>query len=186
MMTARFRLTHLGLVLATLFSPIFLMGCPLPPQTVSFVDLERYTGLWYQIAAYPQFFSRGLVAITAQYSLNEDGTVAVFNRGLEGDFDGEESTIEGTARIVDEDSNAKLAVRFDFPLGGLFEGEYWIIALDEEDYTYAVVSDSTKRSLFILSRTPSMDQQVLDEILADLEARGYDLDKLEYTPQQTP
>ncbi|MCC6695419.1 MAG: lipocalin family protein [Candidatus Hydrogenedentes bacterium] len=185
-MTTRFRLSHCRLMLAAVLSSVFIMGCPMPPQTVPFVDLERYTGLWYQIAAYPQFFSRGLVAITAQYSLNEDGTVAVFNRGLEGDFDGEESTIEGTARVVDEESNAKLAVRFDFPLGQLFEGEYWIIALDEADYTYAVVSDSTKRSLFILSRTPSMDQQVLDDILADLEARGYDLDKLEYTPQQAP
>ena len=185
-MTTRIRFSHCLIAVATMLSPLVFMGCPIPPQTVPYVDLDRYTGLWYQIAAYPQFFSRDLVAITAQYSLNEDGTVAVFNRGLEGDFDGEESTIEGTARVVDEETNAKLAVRFDFPLGQLFEGEYWIIALDEDDYSYAVVSDSTKRSLFILSRTPSMDQQVQDDILADLEVRGYDLDKLEYTPQQIP
>lgn len=169
-----------------LLSVVGLTGCPMPPQTVPFVDLDKYIGLWYQIAAYPQFFNRNLVGVTAEYTLNDDGTVGVFNTGIENDFDGQVVTIEGTARVVDTTTNSKLSVRFDFPLGRLFEGEYWIIALDDVDYTYAVVSDSRKQSLFILSRTPTMDQQTLDMILDDLEARGYDLDELEYTPQQTP
>ncbi|GMV99606.1 MAG: hypothetical protein AMXMBFR84_07450 [Candidatus Hydrogenedentota bacterium] len=166
-----------------LFCALFA-GCGTPPATVAYVDLQKYAGLWYQIAAYPQFFNLGLAGVTAEYSINDDGTVRVFNRGLQGGLEGPETTIEGTARIVDAQTNAKLAVRFNFPLGSLFEGEYWIITLDS-DYTYAVVSDSRKASLFILSRTPTLSQDITEQILTDLETRGFDIGKLIFT-QQSP
>lgn len=162
-------------------------GCPTnPPTTVSFVDIDRYLGLWYQIAAYEEFFNKDLVGVTAEYSKNDDGTIRVFNRGLKGSLDGPENTIVGTATVEDTETNAKLAVQFDFPLGRLFKGQYWIVDLDEEDYTYAVVSDSFRGSLFILCRTPQMDQDVYDGIIARLEGNGFDTSALIPTEQAAP
>ncbi len=161
-------------------------ACPRkdPPDTVAYVDLEKYAGLWYEIGSYPQFFNRGLVGTTAEYTLLDDGTVEVFNRGFQDDFDGPESTITGVATVQDAVTNAKLDVRFPSVFGGIFPGPYWIIELDDVDYTYAVVSDPRCSTLFILSRTPTVDQMFLDDLIARLAERGFDPDRINMTPQQ--
>lgn len=175
-----------GLVLAAV-ALLSMSGCPKnPPTTVSFVEINRYLGLWYQIAAYEEFFNRDLVGVTAEYSLNDDGTIRVFNRGIKGSLDGEEDTIEGIARVEDTETNSKLSVQFNFPLGRLFKGQYWIVDLDEKDYTYAVVSDSRRSTLFILCRTPQMDQAVYDGILERLVENGFDISALILTEQPKP
>jgi len=161
-----------------------LSGCSTanPPSTVENVDLARYAGKWYEIAKYPAPFQNGLVSVTADYTLRDDGTVRVFNRGLKGSFDGAESTISGVAKPADITSNAKLKVRFDpFPVN-LFKADYWIIELGAE-YEYAVVSNPAKKYLWILSRTPHMDPAVYDGILFRLAQRGFDTSKLVLTPQ---
>lgn len=159
-------------------------GCPAPPQTVASVDLARYTGLWYEIASYEVFFNRGLVGVTAEYALRDDGRISVFNRGFSGGLDGPEESIRGVARVVDRASNAKLAVRFDQPFGWLFEGRYWIVDLDAEDYAWAVVSDPFRMTLFILGREATLDSAVLGGILARLELQGFDTGRLRYTAQR--
>jgi apolipoprotein D and lipocalin family protein len=159
-----------------------LSGC-MPPQTVPFVDINRYAGLWYQVAGYEFGPTDGLVGITAEYALLENGKVSVLNRGFVGDFNGEEDVIEGVATVVDIETNAKLEVRFPSVLGGLFAGKYWIISLDEVEYSYAVVSDPMRFTLFILSRTPQMDEATLNGIIDDLVERGYDREKIVIFPQ---
>ena len=163
---------------------VFLVGCPGPPATVTQVDIDRYLGLWYQVAGYPFFATDDLVGITAEYSLLENGNVQVLNKGFVGSFDGPLDTIVGEARVVDPATNAKLAVRFPEVLGGIFEGEYWIIRLDEVDYNYAVVSDSLRMTLFILSRTPTMEESVLNELLDSLAEDGFDISRVNLIPQQ--
>lgn len=161
----------------------FLNGCPAPPETVARVDLNRYVGLWYQVAGYPFFATRDLVAITAEYSQQDDGSVRVLNRGRVKTFDGPEDTIEGVATVEDTTTNAKLSVRFPSVLGGLLPGEYWIVALDEVDYTYAAVSDSKRRTLFLLSRTPQMDPAVKASLIDRLVEKGFDRSRIENFPQ---
>jgi len=166
---------------------VTLTGCPAsnPPDTVASVDLNRYVGKWYEIAKYFQFFEIGLVGVTAEYALNDDGTVSVTNRGFMCTLDGSESTIHGVATVVDKTTNAKLSVKFDpFP-ASLFPGDYWIVELGA-DYEYAVVSDPNRATLWILSRTPHMDPAVYDEIIASLDDKGFDTTKLELTPQPAP
>lgn len=160
-----------------------LPGCPPAPQTVPYVDLTRYVGLWYEIASYEVFFNRGLVGVTAEYALLPNGKISVKNRGFQDSLDGPEDSIEGTARVVDSLTNAKLAVRFNQPFGALFEGDYWIVDLDTENYDWAVVSDPTRFTLFILSRTPQLDDETLQPILERLAEQGFDLDKLNFTEQ---
>jgi len=162
---------------------VFSVGCPSnPPETAAFVDLERYVGKWYEIARFPVFFENGLTGVTAEYALQSDGTVRLTNRGMRGALDGPESTIQGVAKVVDTETNSKLSVRFDpFPVS-LFPADYWIIEVGQ-DYEYAVVSNPTRSILWILSRTPQMDQTLYDDVVEHLGAEGFDTAKLELTPQ---
>ena len=153
-----------------------------PPETVDFVDIERYMGLWYEIARYPVPFDEDGVAVTAEYTLNEDGTVSLINSSLVGTLDGPPNSIEGVAQVVDEETNAKFAVTFDRPdLEGI-EFAYWIIELDE-DYQYAVVTNDTRFVLYILSRTPTLEDAVYEDLLFRVVKKGFDADRLELTPQ---
>lgn len=165
---------------------ILLLGCPAknPPETVDTVDVEQYMGTWYEIAKFPVFFERGLVGVTAEYELEDDGRIHVTNRGFKESFDGEVSSIEGYAKIPDPEDPGKLRVRFNpFP-ARLFAADYWIVDLGE-DYDYAVVSNPSRKVLWILSRTPSMDEAQYEEIVQRLGERGFAVEQLEKMPQPT-
>jgi len=151
---------------------------PAPLRTVTHVDLERYTGTWYEIASYPQRFQKGCTATTAVYTLRKDGVFQVVNRCNRDSLDGRETIAKGRARVVDDQSNAKLKVTFFWP----FWGDYWIIDLDRE-YRYAVVGHPSRKYLWILSRTRTMDPLVYAGILERLTAQGYDMARLRSTLQ---
>lgn len=146
-----------------------------PLQTVQKVDVERYMGKWYEIASFPQSFQKGCSCTVAEYSLNEDGTVKVDNSC---NVAGKKKQSIGKAKVVDKQSNAKLKVTFFWP----FWGKYWIIDL-ADDYSYAVVGHPNRKYLWILSRTPQMDKQQYDEIVARTKAKGFDVTKLNVTEQ---
>jgi apolipoprotein D and lipocalin family protein len=151
----------------------------LPPlQTVSHVELERYLGTWYEIAAIPQWFERGCTATTATYALRPDGQIDVLNRCRKGSIDGSEKVARGRAKVVDRVTNAKLEVSFFRP----FWGDYWIIDLGS-GYEYAVVGDPGRDYLWILSRTPTLDGAVYDGLLGRLREQGYEVDRLVRTQQ---
>jgi apolipoprotein D and lipocalin family protein len=151
---------------------------PAPLRTVAHVDLERYVGTWYEIASYPQRFQKGCTASSAVYTLRGDGTLQVLNRCNRDSLDGPETIARGRARVVDPKSNAKLKVSFFWP----FWGDYWIIDLDPE-YRYAVVGHPSRKYLWILSRTRSMDPLIYSGILERLTAQGYDVTRLRVTLQ---
>lgn len=157
-------------------------GCPSvtqePLAVVPSVDLDRYIGKWYEIASYPAVFQAGCTGTTAEYTLRDDGRVGVLNTCYQGQLDGPVNTIQGTARVVDAETNAKLKVSFFFP----FEGDYWIIDLDE-DYQWAVVGEPGRKFLWILSRTPTMDDVLYQLILDRLPDAGYDPSRLRRTLQ---
>lgn len=163
-----------------------LVGCSgyeafFPPlETAKNVDLSRYLGLWYEIAKYPVSFENGCVGVTAEYSLKDDGTIRVFNKCLPGSFDAEPTTIEGTASLADPANTAKLNVSFFAP----FAAPYWIIDLDP-DYQWAVVGEPSRTTLWILSRTPTLDDAIYQDIISRLPEKGYDPSKLERMPQQS-
>jgi apolipoprotein D and lipocalin family protein len=146
------------------------------PETVEYVDLDRYLGKWYEIAAYPKWFQYGCKASEANYSFRDDGMLEVINSCRVHSVDGRWYSVKGKAKVVDNQSNAKLKVRFWFPAWG----NYWIIDLDE-DYQWAVVSDPKRKSLWILSRTRQMAPEILTPLLASLVERGYDMDRLKFT-----
>ena len=147
-------------------------------QTVPNVDLKKYAGKWYEIASYPQRFQKGCHCTTAEYTLSDKGYVIVENRCNRDSIKGKQSYIKGKAFVEKNSGNAKLKVRFFWP----FTGKYWIIDL-ADDYTYAVVSHPNKKYLWILSRTPEMDNAIYQQILSRLKEKGFDLTKLQTTKQ---
>ena len=138
-------------------------------KTVSSVDVGRYLGSWHEIARYPAGFQKDCYKSQANYSLDEDGYLKVVNTCRKGSPAGEVKTAEAKAWIVDKTTNAKLKVQFFWP----FKGDYWIIDLGK-DYEYAVVGEPSREYLWILSRTPEMEDGVYQAISSRLRENGYD------------
>lgn len=147
-------------------------------KTVSHVDIKRYSGKWYEIASLPQRFQRGCNCTTAEYTLTDKGYIIVYNQCHKGSPSGKISSIKGKAFPVKGSNNAKLKVQFFWP----FRGDYWIIDL-ADDYSYAVVGTQNRNYLWILSRTPAMEKQVLDNILIRIKENGFDAGRLSFTNQ---
>lgn len=143
------------------------------PTVVDQIDLNKYSGKWYEIGRYPTFFQRNCVQSTAEYQVQPDNSLSVYNVCYKKDKS--TSDIKGTASIVDLAVPAKLKVRFNI----FAQGEYWIISLDK-NYQWVVVSSSQKKSLFILARTAPMESSLKNNILADLKLRGFDIEKIIY------
>ncbi len=148
-----------------------------PLTTVDHVDLNRYAGKWYEIARYPNRFQRKCQSdTTATYNIRADGKVQVVNACRE--KDGKITAASGTAKVVDSATNAKLKVTFFWP----FYGDYWVIGLSP-DYQYAIVGEPARKYLWILSRTPTMDEATYQELLRRVESLGYQPENLVKTPQ---
>jgi len=142
------------------------------------VDLKLYMGRWYEIAAFPQRFEKGCHCTTAEYELTEKGYVRVINTCRKDSPTGKINRARGKGFVVKGSNNAKLKVQFFWP----FRGNYWIIDL-AEDYSYAVVGDPTRKYLWILCRTPQMDQALYRQIVDRAAAMGFDVSRLELTDQ---
>jgi len=154
-----------------------------PLEAVPSVDVERYMGLWYEIARYPTSFQKDCEGTTAEYMLREDGRVDVRNTCRFGTKDGEPRSAEATARVMDSSNGARIFVNFapvPLPAG---RGNYWIIHLDE-DYQHALVGEPSGRFLWMLSRTPEVKPEVREELNAAAVAAGYDLSLLKETEQR--
>jgi len=149
-----------------------------PLTVVDTVDVNRYLGKWYEIASYPAWFQKGCTGTTAEYSLLPDGKIQIINRCHKDSLEGPLKEPKGKAEVVDTATNAKLKVWFFWP----FKGNYWIIDLNP-DYQWAVVGEPSRKYLWILSRTPTMDEAVYQGILKQLSQKGYDPDKLRRTDQ---
>ena len=146
-------------------------------EVVSSVDLSRYVGRWYEIARLPNRFEKKCAdSVTATYALRPEEKIEVVNRCRKSS--GEYTTAKGKAKIVDKKTNAKLKVTFFWP----FYGDYWILDLGS-NYEYAVVGDSSREYLWILSRTPRIDETLDRQLLAKMAAQGFKTELMIRTSQ---
>jgi apolipoprotein D and lipocalin family protein len=146
--------------------------------TVNYIDVGQYLGTWYRIASYPLFFEGNCSCARQVLSLGTEGKINVYNSCNEGSVNGPLREIKGYATSDDPISNSKLTVDFNFP----HKGQYWIIAVDSE-YRYAVVSDPTKMSLYILSKAPELSPELYQAALNDA-ALQMDITKLQRAEQK--
>ena len=166
------RIAVIPLLASCAFSPHGAAPEPPPLQTVAQVDLNRYLGLWYEIGRYPNSFQKGCQGSTALYTARPDGEIDVLN-SCRDEQDNSLRQAKGRAWVTDKDSKARLKVSFFWP----FRGDYWIINLGQE-YEYAVVGTPDRKYLWILSRTPTMNPEILATILDHAEKQGFVRDKL--------
>ena len=152
--------------------------------TITALDVPRYMGTWYEIAKFPNWFQKKCAADTrAEYRAQADGTVQVINRcRLDS---GEMTDAVGSARQVGGATSPKLQVRFA-PAWLAFIpavwGNYWVIDLDES-YQLVAVSEPSREYLWVLSRTPKVDQKSYQALLGRLAQMGLEIARLELTRQ---
>jgi apolipoprotein D and lipocalin family protein len=142
-------------------------------STVNQLDLKRYMGTWYEIARFDHSFERGLTGVTATYEIKPDGKISVINQGYKNSPDGKRKKAVGKAKQPNPSDPGKLKVSFFL----FFYADYFILELDKE-YQWAMIGSSSDKYLWILSRTPSLDEEILNIILQKARLRGYDTGKL--------
>lgn len=169
-------------VLAVLFL-LLLPACgetsvPSGCTPVQGFDVQRYLGKWYEIARLENEFEEGMTHCTAEYSLKDDGSLRVLNRGLK---EGRWKEAEGRARFLGDSSVGSLKVSFFGP----FWGGYHILALDEVDYSWSLVAGPNREYLWILSREPQLAPEVLERLKQRARELEFPVDEL-IMVDQTP
>ena len=146
-----------------------------PLNTVDKVDLSKYAGKWYEISKSPNSFEDNLTCVTAEYALREDGKISVTNRGYD-TTSNKWDVAEGVAKRPDVNAQGQLKVSFFRP----FYGDYYIMAL-EEDYSAALVGSPDRKYLWVLSRTETLDQKIMDKYVALAKELDFNVELLERT-----
>ncbi|WP_338285103.1 lipocalin family protein [Luteolibacter sp. LG18] len=178
------------LTFSALASVLLLNACMVPadpapkmdrPQlkTAAQVDVKRYAGKWYEVARYPQWLQKDCASAAAEYSLNADGSITVLNTCIRAD--GSKRSVEGSAVPVDG-TNSRLKVRFAktwyaaaIPVPK--EGNYWVIDLTP-DYRHAIVGTPDRRTLWFLSRSPSLSKAEFARMKKVAREQGFDPGRL--------
>ena len=161
----------------TAFAAVAMGGRKDDLEVVQSVDLSRYVGRWYEISRLPNGFQKKCAdMVTANYTMRADGKIGVINRCRKAS--GEYATAKGRAKIVDKKTNAKLKVTFFWP----FYGDYWILDLGP-NYEYAVVGEPSRKYLWVLSRSPRMDEALYQQLLQKMATKGFNTDRMIRTSQ---
>lgn len=163
---------------------LLVVGCTGIPnglQPVADFELERYLGKWYEIARLDHSFERNLSQVTADYSLRKDGGVEVVNQGFN-QKSGKWEMITGKAFFIGKENVGSLKVSFFGP----FYGGYHVIALDQKDYSYAMVAGPSRSYLWLLSRNKTLDSAILQELVGKAKQWGFETDTLIYVDQNLP
>lgn len=157
------------LIIATLFT-----SCASKADfpVVKDLDIEKYSGKWYEIARLPNSFEKGLDRVTAEYILRSDGRIDVINTGFIEGTDTKKST-NGIAKIPDKTVKSKIKVSFFRP----FWGDYQILALDQE-YQFALVGGGSFKYLWILSRDKNPDINIINNYIEIASKLGFETDNL--------
>jgi apolipoprotein D and lipocalin family protein len=138
-------------------------------QPVKNVDLERYSGKWYVVGFIPTSFDKDWDYTTETYTLNKKGDYDIYTTYRKND---KEKDVRSKG-FISKRSNAEWKVQFVWP----FRADYWVIEL-ADDYSWTVVGHPKQKFLYIMSRTPQMNETLYQEITARCREKGYDTKKL--------
>jgi apolipoprotein D and lipocalin family protein len=161
---------------------LILAGCHGYPKAVTpvkYFDIGRYLGKWYEIARLDHSFERGLEQVTAEYTLQDNGQVKVVNRGFSRSTNEWKEAV-GKAYFSRETDEGYLKVSFFGP----FYSSYVVFELDRENYQYAFISGPNESYLWLLSRTPSVDKDVMALFVKTADEMGFNTEELIYVQQK--
>lgn len=172
-------LSRLKYCISFLLLIISCTGIPQGIEPVENFQLGKYLGKWYEIARLDHSFERGLSRVSAEYSLKEDGSVRVLNRGF---LDEKKiwKEAEGKASFAESSEKGYLKVSFFGP----FYGAYIIFDLDKENYQYSMICGPDRNYLWILSRTPKISDELKNRLIQKASASGFDASKLIFPVQK--
>ena len=170
-------------VILALILTLTLAACSTAPpdgvRPVTSFDIDRYLGRWYEIARLDHSFERGMSDVSATYQLQDDGSVKVINRGYDTQRQAWKEAI-GRALFIGDSGTASLKVSFFGP----FYGGYHVIALDQQDYRWALVSGPDRDYLWILARDKTLPAEVREQLVSQARTLGFATDKLIWVEQQ--
>ncbi len=157
-----------------------------PLQVVPSVDLKKYSGKWYEIARFPNSFQKDCAGdVTATYTPRPDGKITVLNECRE--KNGKTKRAEGLARVASKEGpNTKLEVRFAPSFLSVLPfvwGDYWMIDL-APDYSHVMVGTPDREYLWVLSRTPRMDESLYKQLLGKAAAQSFNANRMVKTEQK--
>ena len=159
---------------------------PAPLESIASLDVPRYMGTWYEVAKYPNWFQKRCIANTsATYAVQPNGMLQVLNRCQK--EDGSITDALGEAKQVGDTNSPKLKVRFApawLSFLPFVWGNYWVIDLDPQ-YQLAAVSEPSRKYLWILSRTQTVEPKVYEALMQRLKQQGFNLDAIEISKQTT-
>ena len=159
---------------------------PAPLEAITSLDVPRYMGTWYEVAKYPNWFQKRCIANTsATYAVQPNGMLQVLNRCQK--EDGSMSEALGAAKQVGDANSPKLEVRFApawLSFLPFVWGNYWVIDLDPQ-YQLAAVSEPSRKYLWILSRSKTVEPKAYEALLQRLKQQGFNLDAIEISKQTT-
>jgi apolipoprotein D and lipocalin family protein len=169
----------LGLIAAVGAPPNARQSAPAPLRVVAEVDYTRYAGRWYEIARLPNRFEDKCIGnITATYAPRNDGRIDVTNRCLE--TGNKVNVAKGVARRVQGQPTSVLQVRFApawLSFLSAVWGDYRIISL-APDYSHTVVGSEDRKYLWVLARTPALDESTYRTLLSNAKAQGFDVSRI--------
>jgi len=154
-------------------------GVPEGLKPVNPFDVQRYQGQWFEVARLDHSFERGLTDVTATYQAQADGSVAVTNRGFDA-AKGQWKQAEGKALFLGDPAVGSLKVSFFGP----FYGGYHVIALDQQNYQWAMVAGPDRDYLWILARSPQLPSAVRDALVLQAQQAGFKTDALIWVSHQ--
>lgn len=170
---------------ACVLSAGLLFGCSSnhlsAPETVPRVELPRFMGTWFVIAAIPTPIEDQAFNAIESYALLPDGSIGTTFTFRDGGFDGTPQRYTPTGFVVDRRSNAIWDMQFLWP----FRAEYRISYLDP-DYQHTIIARTPRDYVWIMARTPLLDDAVYGRLVAKVAALGYQVDKLRKVPQRWP
>ena len=150
-----------------------------PMKTVDYVDIKRFMGDWYVIANIPTFIEKGAHNAVESYQLDSDGTIATTFTFRDGDFDGEMKVYTPRGFIQDKQTNAVWDMQFIWP----FTADYRIVYLSE-DYNHTIIGRNKRDYVWIMARTPNVEETNYQSMLKIVEELGYDARKVQRVPQR--
>ncbi|MBK0368964.1 lipocalin family protein [Flavobacterium agrisoli] len=164
-----------GLVLLVAGAVVTSCSCKKMPEKATAVqnfDKAKYLGKWYEIARLDYKWEKDMNNVTAEYSLNDNGTIKVDNKGYDVKKEKWEQSI-GKAKFIEADNIGRLKVSFFGP----FYSGYNVIAVDK-DYKYALVAGESLKNLWILSRDTTIPENIKSDYLKKAQDIGYNTSDL--------
>ncbi len=169
-----------GRICSTLLVVMSLAACASPSSihTVDYVDLERFMGDWYVIANIPTFVEKGAHNAVESYSMNADGTINTRFTFRQDGFDGELKEYNPQGFVRRQSGNAVWGMQFIWP----FKAEYRVVHL-KDDYSQTIIGRSKRDYVWIMARTPTIEESELQVMKSFLEEQGYDTSQIRKVPQ---